>query len=261
VDERLLEFAALDEVQRFLRIFTDYHTNVNVSFVGPFVVRTDVTILLEGVIGRVATSETQVFEAVFVGTFGPMLLNAQPSTVLKSTTVFLQQVMEQRRRLQTDGSTDDEGVVVSVHVTGQCNGCSNNDFARVVGDAIDIGRPGFQQNLQDDTGTDFFDNVSVQNAPTEEAPGISECCLDFYPPSDPVPYWVFIVVPACIVIFTIALCCAAFRSGRSKGDELLGSKNAIRRIGRTKTEDASEASAVPHVRKSKRDRRASSLTF
>jgi hypothetical protein len=33
----------------------------------------------------------------------------------------------------------------------------------------------------------------------------------------------------------------------------LGSTNALRHIGRAKTEDASEASAVPHARKSKRD--------
>jgi len=287
VDDQLVEFAALEEVQSLLKAFNGNHDEVVLSFIGPFVVRTDISIQLEGVRGRMSTFEIEVFETTFMDVIGPPLLNNDPSIILKSATVFLQQVMEQKRR-RLQGGGGNESVVVSVHVTGQCNRCSNDDFTRVVGEAVDISRPDLQRDLRDrgqENGTDYFDNVSARITMMDEAPGISDCCLDFYsPPSDAFPYWILIVTGACVVLITTAVCCAACRSKRERNRQQQEIKAKSKEpIAQTRTEDSSEDvppageaprppkrdyGVMPHLRKATQQRlarknspRASSLTF
>lgn len=270
VDERLVEFAALEEVQKLLEVFSGNHANVTLSFVGPFVVRTDIIILLEGVSGRMDREEIQVFETAFMSVIGPPLLNNDPSIVLRSAAVFLQQVSLDKGRRRLQASDGNESVIARIHVTGQCNQCSSNDFARITGEAVDIRRPDLQRDLRENQVTDYFGNVSVSIPPKEEAPGISDCCLDFYPEPDPFPYWVFIVTGACVVIITASVCCSAFcsKQERSKQQQEAKRKSSI---ARTKTDDASEPSertVMPHLRQATKQRlsssgndRASSLTF
>lgn len=261
VNERLVEYAALDELQSVMRNFNVDHDNVTVTFVGPFVVRMDISIVLEGVSGKMTRLEVEIFEMTFLNTFGPPLLNDDPSVVLRSASVFLQQLMHEGRRLQ-EGN---ESVVVSFQVTGQCNECSDNDFSRVMGEAIDIRRPDFERNLQDsgrENGTGFFYGALTRIATRKEAPGTSDCCLDWYPPPDPFPYWIFIVTSVCMITFTTAACFAIYRQ-KFEEDKRQRDKRTKRILAQTRTEDASEdlPSTSCHGRKPNQNRRASSLTF
>jgi hypothetical protein len=160
--------------------------------------------------------EIAIFEETFLSIVGPPLLLNKPAITVRSATVFLQYFTEPvRRRLQTDVS-----IVVSVHVTGQCNGCSSSQFGRTLDDAIDVRAGSFQQRLEyngQEAGTDYFDGVMTSIAMMEEAPGISESSIDiFTPPSNSFPYWVVIVLGVSIVIIITGISCAACRSGKDR---------------------------------------------
>lgn len=292
VEDRLVEFAGLEEVASFFDVFNIHNDDTSVSFSGPFVLQADISILLEGVNGLMTHVEIDVFEESFMKIIGPQLLSNEPWIVLRSAAMFLQQQrqhVEQRRRLQAGSGNND--VVVRVHVTGQCNQSVDRDFSRLTGEAVNVRRSELQQDLQDKgqvSGTDYFHNVTVRIAMIDQAPGISECCLDFYPSPNPFPYWILIVTAACVIVISTATCCAACHCKREEDGEDESRKMSEKTIVRTLTEDASENGALPisdepkqkkgvevmpHLRtkmqkrlagREKRDRseaRASSLTF
>lgn len=291
VEERLVEFAGLEEVESLFESFNSDHDNILVSFFGPFVVRADISILLEGVNGKMSQVEIGIFEEVFINIIGPPLLNSDPSIVLRSATVFLQQVMDQNQVRRLQAGNDNNDLVIRVHVSGQCNQCSDSDFTRLVGEAVNIRRPDLKRELQNkgqESSTDYFDDVTVRITVMDQAPGISECCLDFYPQPEPFPYWVLLVTGACVLVIIAAGCCAACRSKRegSKQQEQGRAMNYPSLV-QTSTEDVSEGGApsasdeskkrgmkfMPHLRLATQQRlaarenasrgeaRASSLTF
>jgi hypothetical protein len=232
IEDIIIEYAALGEVQSFLRSFNRDHENIFVSFGGPYTVRTNIAILLENVNGRMSEVEIAIFEETFLSIVGPPLLLDEPAITVRSANVFLQHLTEHtRRRLQTGDSN-----VVSVHVTGQCKGCTSSQF--LVGDAIDVGAGNFQRTLKNNgqaAGTDYFDDVTSSVAMLEASPGISDDTLDFFaPPNISFPYWVLIVLGVSVFIITTSVCCAACRSRK----ERMQAKNQL--IGRSLTADESQ---------------------
>ena len=288
VEDRLVEYAGLEEVESFFDVFNSHHDDVSVSFAGPFVVQADLSILLEGANGRMTQVEIDVFEESFVNIIGLYLLNNEPFILLRSAAIFLQQTFEQPRRLQAGG--DSNGIVVRVHVTGQCNQCLDNDFSRLTGEAVTVRRPELQRDLENkgqESGTDFFQDVTVRIAMIDQAPGISECCLDFYGEPNAFPYWVLIVTAACLIVISTATCCATCHCKLEEDREDQSREKGEKAIVQTRTEDTSEDGALsmsdeskkkvvevmPHLRNKTQKRlavresggrneaRASSLTF
>lgn len=247
VEDRLVEYAGLEEVESLFDVFNSHHDDVSVSFAGPFVVQADLSILLEGANGRMSQVEIDVFEESFVNIIGLYLLNNEPFILLRSAAIFLQQTFEQPRRLQAGG--DGNGIVVRVHVTGQCNQCLDNDFSRLTGEAVTVRRPELQRDLENkgqESGTDYFQDVTVHIAMIDQAPGISECCLDFYGKPNAFPYWVLLVTAACVIVISTATCCAACHSedqSREKGEKA---------FVQTRTEDTNEDGTLPMGDESKK---------
>jgi hypothetical protein len=246
VEDRLVEFAGLEEVASLFDVFNSHHVGISVSFSGPFVVQADISILLEGVNRLMTHVEIDVFEESFMNIIGPQLLSNEPLIVLRSAAIFLQQQhVEQRRRLQAGHGNN--GVVARVYATGQCNQCVDTYFSRLTGEAVNV-RSELQQDLQDKgqvSGTDYFQNVTVRIAMIDQAPGISECCLDFYPSPNPFPYWILIVTAACVIVISTATCCAACHYKREEDGEDESRKMSEKTIVRTLTEDATENGALP----------------
>jgi hypothetical protein len=237
IDDLIIEYATLGEVQSFFRSFNRDHENIFVSFMGPSVVRTNIDILLENVNGRMSEVEIAIFEETFLSIVGPPLLLDEPAINVRSATVFLQRVTEHtRRRLQTGGSN-----IVGVYVTGQCNsGCTSSQFE--VGDAIDVGAGNFRRMLQSNgqaAGTDYFDDVTTSVALKEEVPDISDDYLDiFIPPNYPFPYWILVVLGLSVFIIITSVCCAACRSRKERTQ----AKN--QHIGRSLTAEKSQDSTT-----------------
>lgn len=179
--------------------------------------------------------EIAIFEKTFLSIVSPGLLLNELAMTVRSATVFLQYYLTEhvRRRLQTDVS-----IVVSVHVTGMCNGCTSSQFGRTIGDVIDARAGSFQQRLEyngQEAGTEYFDGVMTSVAMQEEAPGISESSIDiFTPPNNPFPYWVVVVLGVSVVIIITGVSCAACRSQK----ETIKARNHP--IGRTWTADEGE---------------------
>jgi hypothetical protein len=232
IEDIIVEYATLDEVQSFFQSFNRVHENIFLSFRGPSIVRTNIAILLENVNGRMSEVETAIFEETFLSIVGPLLLLDVPAITVRSATVFLQHLTGYTRLRSQTGDSN----VVSVHVTGQCKGCTNSQF--IVGDAIDIGAGDFQRTLQSNgqlAGTDYFDSVTTSVFMMEESPGISDDNLDiFTPPNKTFPYWVLIVLGVSVFVIITSVCCAACRSRNER------TQTKHQPIGRSLTADESQ---------------------
>lgn len=222
-DETAIHRATLEEIQSFFDGFNYDNPGIYVSFMGPFVVHTDIIIRLSNVNRIMNAEEIALFESTLVDVLDPLA----DGVSLTSSKVFLQQLTSSREgRLLQSGDSDRSSNDIFIRANGQCRECTSTDFALFVNDAVGsssgdlekellrrnkgINGGSIGSNTATDEDDDYFEDASVSvisQAQRGSSIARNSTSDTFIPPSTiSFPYWILIILGAGVFVISSGFC-------------------------------------------------------
>lgn len=232
-DEVVVHRAILEEIQSFVKGFNADNPGIDVTFIGPFVVNSDLIIRLDNVNRIMNEEEIAIFESVLVNLLDPLA----DGISLTSTTVYLQQLIspyQGRRRLQTTGDDDGTYNDVFVRADGACKDCSSGDFGTLMNDAVGSSAGDIQKELikkdkgvnggggTNDDGDNYFEDTTVSviaqaqgGIPDGANDGDDINSLDLESMHE-FPYWVLIALGVGVFVVSVGVCYVGYLSRNAR---------------------------------------------
>lgn len=223
VEPTIVELATLDEIELYISQFNEEQPTIKVTFTGPIVVETDVTVRLRGVSRVMNEMERLIFERTLLGLLFPLGEGA----VATDASVYLQSLRGgDRRNLQTLTEPTLSNVV-STRVRGTCRGCASDRFSSLVDEVMQEKQDELKSNLEANganEGTPYFENVT--STPVSES---NETDTTFQPNElttfteaslTAFPYWILTLLGGAALVVTVGFCYVGAAARRGKQEFL-----------------------------------------